>query len=740
MDKQQIPPSGDKHDYMSQAPYWWPNPNSPDGLPYIRRDGQRNPEISRIPDHANIGRISDAVQTLALAYWFTGGQQYAQKATQLIRTWFLDPNSRMNPNLNFAQGIPGITDGRGTGLIETRGLVHVVDAIGLLAGSTSWTQQDQDGMKQWFSSFLTWMLKSANGRQEAEATNNHGTYYDLQVACYALFIGDQDLARDVLQAAATKRIAVQIEPDGSQPLELVRTRSWGYSIGNLSGLTALAEVGRGIGIDLWGYQTEDGRSIRRALDYLVPFALGQRIWARQQLGGLRPASLCPLLRRAAIRYNDKAYWNAADRIEQLSQQDRLNLLMPTMAPQVQDAAVTALPDARLDYAPGRPVQFWSIATARTIMARWPDFSKAYFNSWTYVNGYVLCGFEMLYKYTGDRQYIDYAKRYIDQFIDANGMFRPVPNASGQARPIRFDNLDNMMTGTVVVMLYEMTKDPRYKKAADTIRRAFDDYPRNSDGGFWHSRSLTGQMWIDGIFMGQMFLTRYGRSIGDTEYCWDEATRQITVYARRAQKGDSGLYLHGLYEPGHGPRACRWADPNTGLSPEVWSEGLGWYALILVQTLADLPKDHPRRPEVETIFRRLAAGLKRTQDPLSGRWFQVVDKGDRLDNWTDTSGSAMFTYALAKGIELGLLDRDEYARAVERGYEGITANARINDRGLVDIYSACDGVGVQVDYDHYINYRKSINAKEAVAGFLWATTIVEGPRLRQNSSDMAGRAP
>jgi len=397
---------------------------------------------------------------------------------------------------------------------------------------------------------------------------------------------------------------------------------------------------------------------------------------------------------------------------------------------VPDAAATAVPGAHLDYAPGRPPRFWSVATAETIMARWPDYSKAYWDSWTYVNGYVLYGLEMLYHSTGDKRYFDYTRQYIDQFIDANGTFHGVANTKGQTREIAFDSLDNMMTGNTVVMLYEQTKDQRYKKAATTIRRALDDYPRNNDGGFWHARSLKGQMWIDGIFMGQMFLTRYGRSMGDAPYCWDEATKQITVYARRAKRGDSGLYLHGLYEPGHDARQCRWADPNTGLSPEVWSEGLGWYALVVAETLADLPKDHARRAEVEDVFRRMAAGLKRTQDPKTGRWFQVVDKGDRSDNWTDTSGSAMFTYAIQKGIELGLLDKAEYGPVVQKGYQGIVANAAINDKGLVDISSACDGVGVQLSYDRYIKYKQSINAKEAVGGFLWATAIVERPELEK----------
>ncbi|HSL22435.1 MAG TPA: glycoside hydrolase family 88 protein [Vicinamibacterales bacterium] len=395
---------------------------------------------------------------------------------------------------------------------------------------------------------------------------------------------------------------------------------------------------------------------------------------------------------------------------------------------VEDAAASAAPGARLPYAPGKVPAFWSVATAETVMGRWPDYNLAYHGSWTYVHGYVLRGFERLYRATGDRRYYEFIKRYIDRHVDERGDFRVVVDGKGRLRETRFDNLDNMMTGNTLVMLYEETGDDRYREAADRIRRALDDYPRNRDGGFWHARSLQGQMWIDGIFMGQMFLTRYGRSMRDAEYAWDEATRQLIVYANRAQRGDSGLYVHGVYEAGHGERECRWADPRTGLSPEVWSEGLGWYALMLVETLESLPPDHRRRPEVERIFRRLAAALKKLQDPRSGRWFQVVDKVHEPDNWTDTSGSAMFTYAIQKGIELRLLEPADYAGVVVRGYRGITANAKINDRGLVDVSSACDGLGVQASYAAYVNYRRVINAKEAVAGFLWATEIVERPRL------------
>ncbi|HZM90647.1 MAG TPA: alginate lyase family protein [Blastocatellia bacterium] len=319
------PPSGDKHDYMSQAPYFWPNPDTPDHLPYIRRDGERNPEINKISDHQNMDRMVSAVDTLALAYFFSGNEAYAAKAAELARAWFVEPATRMNPNLEFAQFIPGVNTGRGIGLIETRGLTRVVDAIGLLAGSKAWTESDQRNLERWFSQFLQWMLDSKHGRDEAAAKNNHGTYYDLQISSFALFVAKKDLAVRTLEAARTKRIAIQIEPDGRQPLELVRTKGWSYSVGNLDGLTLLATLGERVGVDLWNYRTADGRSIRRALDYLVPFAFDEKRWPDQQIGEWQPQLLFPLIRRSAGRYLDRQYQALSKKVPQVDASDRSNL-------------------------------------------------------------------------------------------------------------------------------------------------------------------------------------------------------------------------------------------------------------------------------------------------------------------------------------------------------------------------------------------------------------------------------
>ncbi len=303
MDKIQIPPSGDKHDYISQAPYFWRDINSPT-VKYINRDGERNPEAEKISDAGNFATVCHDVHTLALAYYFSGDEKYARKAAEFIRVWFLNPATRMNPNLKYGQGVPGSVEGRPAGLISARGLADLVDAVGLLAGSKAWTTNDQQRLTEWAGDYFHWLTTSKIGLGEDAASNNHGTYYDVQAVSLALFLGKTDFAREKLLAAREMRIARQIEPDGRMPRELGRTLSFNYSLFNLRAEMQLAALGCSAGVDLWHYQTADGRSILKAAEFMAQFADPGRAWPYQQIQKPNRNEMGELLLCAAAEFPD----------------------------------------------------------------------------------------------------------------------------------------------------------------------------------------------------------------------------------------------------------------------------------------------------------------------------------------------------------------------------------------------------------------------------------------------------
>lgn len=329
MDKETVPPSGDKHDYISMGPYWWPNPETENGLPYIRRDGERNPEREQF-DAPKLGRMTSAVSSLSLAYYLTGEEKYAGHAARLLKTWFIDEQTRMNPHLNYGQFIPGLSPGRGIGIIETISLTRVADALAFLEGSESWTDDDRQAIVDWYDQYLTWMLESENGKDEADEKNNHGTWYDFQAVYYALFVGKPEIARQILDEFPAKRIAAQIEPDGSQPRELARTNSLGYSLMNLDGFVSVAELGKRLDVNLWDYTSADGRSIRKAIEYLLPYAMREKEWPFRQISGIKDyEKMMVLMRRAQINFLEKQY---KELISQMPEADdttnRMRLLYP----------------------------------------------------------------------------------------------------------------------------------------------------------------------------------------------------------------------------------------------------------------------------------------------------------------------------------------------------------------------------------------------------------------------------
>ncbi|GAA4812766.1 alginate lyase family protein [Streptomyces ziwulingensis] len=289
IDKPRPAPGGDVHDYLSQAPYWWPSqtpgPGNEWGCPYVQRDGRRNPEVDTGTDRQDLEKVVDSVYDLALAWYYTEDGRYARKAGQILRTWFLDPATRMNPHLDHAQFIPCKYDGRAIGIIDfSQSYTSVLDAVALLnTGAPGWTAADDTGMTRWNKDFLTWLRDGDFGRQEDAATNNHGTFYDMQLAALAYVTGDKTLARDTVRRAATRRLTPQIAGDGSQPQELARTRSWHYSTFTLVAHTRLAAIGRHVGVNLWAYRGPEGQSLFGAVDHLLPAATGTTAWPHPEL-------------------------------------------------------------------------------------------------------------------------------------------------------------------------------------------------------------------------------------------------------------------------------------------------------------------------------------------------------------------------------------------------------------------------------------------------------------------------
>lgn len=325
MNKKQVPPSGDKHDYMSTGPYWWPDPTKPDGLPYIRKDGLRNPTYYDISDTQEIDRMRDDTETLALAYYFTKEDKYAKYASKLIQTWFLDAATRQNPNLNFGQGIPGRNNGRGIGIIETRGLFRVIDAAILLQESNQWSKDNHLALKKWFSDYLNWLTTSPIGKDEADEHNNHGTYYSVQVIDYALFTGQPNIVASEIEVFKN-RMESQLKPDGSQPFELERTKSWDYVNMNLDGYFLVAQLAENSSVNLWQYETKEGKNIKKGLDWILPYLKNEKKWEFEQIKTISYTETIRLLKIASQKYSNPAYDLLAKTIDIKTYNSEINQL------------------------------------------------------------------------------------------------------------------------------------------------------------------------------------------------------------------------------------------------------------------------------------------------------------------------------------------------------------------------------------------------------------------------------
>lgn len=347
LQKTHVPPSGDKRDYFSLSSYFWPNPDTADGLPYIPRDGELNPETHAY-DRFRLATMVWRVDTLSLAYALSGNERFAARAAELLRCWFVREETRMNPNMLFAQYIPGdqvvlpwkeyparFVPGSGGrkgvfvsfgGVIEGLELVPLIDCARILRASEHWAGSDDDAMRTWFRDYAEWLLTHQHGKDEASCRNNHGSWYWAEIVSFLCFTDQQERARSFVETVLPERLRLQVEPDGSQPEELVRAISLSYTVFTLNAFTNLALAAEGCGCDLWSFETDDGRSVRKALDWTLPYLVGETEWSWRQIQPFPYEQALPVLSAFARATGEGRYREAMGRLPSIAADERFRLL------------------------------------------------------------------------------------------------------------------------------------------------------------------------------------------------------------------------------------------------------------------------------------------------------------------------------------------------------------------------------------------------------------------------------
>lgn len=330
--KEKLPPSGDKHDYASYSRYWWPDPNKEDGLPYIRKDGETNPESQNLKasDRPRIGAMGSNSETLGLAYYLSGEKKYAIKAAQLLRVWFLNESTRMNPNLKHAQCRPGHNLGSKSGILDGRLMVKALESSLLIADSDVLTEREMQGLKDWASDYFNWLTTNEMALAEAASKNNHGSYYDAQTMYFGLYAEHEKDVKSIAENFLEKRLDNQIAADGSMPEEMQRTRPLFYSMYNLHAILIVAHLAKKVEVGLWRNDDEIS-ALKLALDYLTPYADSTKVWPTETLGDADRMDLFPILQMA---HNLRPEGNYLQMLEKLPLEEskihRANLALPLM--------------------------------------------------------------------------------------------------------------------------------------------------------------------------------------------------------------------------------------------------------------------------------------------------------------------------------------------------------------------------------------------------------------------------
>ncbi|WP_159881310.1 glycoside hydrolase family 88/105 protein [Paenibacillus puerhi] len=363
---------------------------------------------------------------------------------------------------------------------------------------------------------------------------------------------------------------------------------------------------------------------------------------------------------------------------------------------------------------------WSVAMSESFMQQYPLVSDMPFQKrrcWNYENGCILTAFEHMWRTTGDDRYLRYIQENMDLFVREDG--------SIDTYSLNEYNVDMINQGKSLFLLYEQTGQDKYRKAAERLVTQLKGHPRTREGGLWHKKIYPFQMWLDGVYMTSPFLAQYAQAYDEPEW-FDDIANEILLMERVSRSPHTGLLYHGWDES----REERWSDPVTGCSPHFWGRAVGWYMMAIVDVLDFLPEDHSQRGQIIGIFHRLSKAIVRVQDEESGLWYQVMDQGSREGNYLEASGSAMFTYALAKGANQGYLEGWALDAAL-RGHEGLVARYVEKDEdGSLHLNGICSVAGLgntpyrDGSYEYYISEPTRRDDPKGFAPFVLACLEIE----------------
>lgn len=348
---------------------------------------------------------------------------------------------------------------------------------------------------------------------------------------------------------------------------------------------------------------------------------------------------------------------------------------------------------------------WSVRLAESFITQHPD-SIVYADEekskrWNYEQGLMLESFYQMYLHTGNQRYVQYLKKNLDHYILQDGTIKTYK--------LTEFNIDNITPGVAVLRAYNLFKEVRYRSAADTLRRQLALHPRTSEGGFWHKKIYPNQMWLDGLFMGEPFYSLYAVTFGDSA-AFNDIAAQFLLIEKHLKDERSGLYYHGWDES----KKMGWADPTNGRSPNFWGRSMGWYAMALVDVLDTFPKEHPKRGQLERLFSEYMSAVLRIREPRSLLWYQVLDRAASAGNYPEASASAMFVYAMAKGVNKGYL-KEEYRSAAAASFDAIMRTfVTVDARGVISLHDVVKVSGLggnpyrDGSFEYYISEPKRTN--------------------------------